>query len=557
MQRLGDDSWVVSASDLTALSQCPWRVARVVDQKLGKDVIVPDVDDPMMDLVARLGLEHEARQWALLKDGLPRVQEISYERDVDPQDASAWRSHIEAARAATVAAMESGVDAIFQGVFFQDSIPGAPFLVGFQGFADFVVASDRGWEVWDTKLARSAKDSALIQLASYVDQLDHLGIARSPDIRLILGDGTHSIHDVTDVIPLYLDYRRTLLGLMHERIEDPEPTPWGDPRYVACGTKGCPACSEQILLHDDLFQIAGLRKTQREKIRVAGYSTMTAFAQASRSEVRSSIHGINRDTLALLHLQASLQVATRTHPEGRPAWEVMSASMLDRIPEPDPGDVFFDFEGDPTYQEFDEQGEPLGALSTGDESVWFGIEYLFGMWGDALPGAQPGEKFVGLWAETFEEEKQALEQFCALMEQRLIDHPAMHIYHYASYERTRLATMAARHNTCQSRVDRLLDGVLIDLYPIVMKGVRIGLPSYSLKALEALYFERDTRTGIAGGGESVVAFSDYMIAKRHGLFDEATQLRESIIHYNRIDCFSTEALRDWLRSIRSDSARPV
>jgi len=92
--------------------------------------------------------------------------------------------------------------------------------------------------------------------------------------------------------------------------------------------------------------------------------------------------------------------------------------------------------------------------------------------------------------------------------------------------------------------------VLVDLYPIVMKGVRIGLPSYSLKALEALYFEPETRTGIAGGGESVVAFSDYMIAKRTGLSQEATQVRESIIHYNRIDCFSTEALRDWLRSIR-------
>ncbi len=557
MQRLEDDSWVVSASDLTVLAQCPWRVARVVDEKLGKDVTVPELDDPMMDLVARLGLEHEARQWALLKERLSRVIEITYERDTNPQDAPAWRAHIHEASHATQEAMTSGTDAIYQGVFFQESIPGAPFEVGFQGFADFLVASDGAWEVWDTKLARSAKDSALIQLASYVDQLDHLGIPRSSDIRLILGDGTHSIHDVTDVIPLYVDQRTTLLSLMHERIDDEEPTPWGDPRYVACGTKGCPACSEQIVLHDDLFQIAGLRKTQREKIRVAGYPTMTTFAKASRSEVRASVQGINRDTLALLHLQASLQVATRAHPEGRPAWDVMSARILDLIPEPDSGDVFFDFEGDPTYQEFDQHGQPLGALSKGDESVWFGIEYLFGMWGDALPGAQPDDKFVGIWAETFEEEKKALEQFCALIEQRLIDHPAMHIYHYASYERTRLTTMAARHNTCQSTVEKLLGSVLVDLYPIVMKGVRIGLPSYSLKALEALYFEPDTRTGIAGGGESVVAFSDYMIAKRHGLTKDATQLRERIIHYNRIDCFSTEALRDWLRSIRSAPTLPV
>ncbi len=552
MQRLGDGSWVISASDLTVLSQCPWRAARVADQKLGKDVLVPDIDDPMMHLVARLGLEHEGRVLSLLQEKLPSVREISYDRDVDPQDAQGWRDNILTSSTATLEAMASGVDAIFQGVFFQERLPEASFLVGFQGFADFLVATEGVWEVWDTKLARSAKDSALVQLASYVDQLDQRGVARSPEIRLILGDGTHSIHDVTEWIPAYLEQRTALLDVMHERIEDPDPTPWGDPRYIACGTKGCPACSEQIILHDDLFLVAGLRKTQREKIRVAGYPTMSAFARATRNEVRHSIRGIGLETLAQLHLQASLQVATREHPEGRPAWEVMSASMLDRLPAPDPGDVFFDFEGDPTYQEFDSDGQPIGALSHGDESVWFGIEYLFGMWGEGLPSSQPGDKFYGMWAETFDQEKQVLEDFCALMERRLIEHPAMHIYHYASYERTRLATMAARHNTALDSVKRLLGGVLVDLYPIVMKGVRIGLPSYSLKALEALYFEPGERTGIAGGGESVVAFSDYLAAKRQDLDAESTLLRESIMHYNRVDCYSTEALRDWLLGIRPE-----
>lgn len=554
MQRLGDNSWVISASDLTALAQCPWLVARVTDEKLDKGVVVPDVVDPMMELVKRLGLEHEARQLELLKARLLTVVEISYSRDVPSSDAKSWRSNIERAANQTVQAMEGNSDAIFQGVFFQPRLPDAPFAVGFQGFADFLVNAGGLWEVWDTKLARSAKDSALIQLASYVDQLDHLGIPRSSEVRLILGDGTHSIHDVTDLIPLYGAQRQELLEIMQQRIEDPLPTPWGDERYLACGTKGCPACSEQIKLHDDLFQVAGMRKTQRDKIRVAGFDTMTAFATASRREVQQAVAGIGLDTLSLLHLQSSLQVATREHPEGRPAWEVMSQSVLERIPDPDSGDVFFDFEGDPTYQEFQNDGEPLGALSHGDESVWFGIEYLFGMWGLDLPSTTPGEKFFSLWAETFEQEKLALEEFCGLMEERLSRHPQMHIYHYASYERTRLSAMAARHNTCQVTVTKLLDGVLVDLYPIVMKGVRIGLPSYSLKALEALYFNPDTRTGIAGGGESVVAFSDYLIAARNGLAEEALQLRQSIEHYNRIDCLSTEALRDWLLEIRAQSS---
>jgi len=552
MQLLSDGRWVVSPSDLTVLSQCPWRLARVVDEKLGKPVTVPKIVDPMMDLVARLGLDHEKRQLELLKKQLPRVVEIQYDRSLGTGDAEAWKANITRSLEATVEAMREGADAVFQAVLYQEQIPGASFAVGFQGFADFIVFSDNRWEIWDTKLARSAKDSALIQLAAYVDQLHQLGLETSTEVRLILGDGTHSIHSVEPLIPAYHDQRDALLTIISQRAEDPEPTPWDDPTYVACGTKGCPACSEQIALNDDLFLIAGLRKTQRDKLRVAGFHTVKEFGLASRTEVAKRVYGIGRDTLSSLHLQASLQVATGQRSDGRPAWEILSAGVLRQIPQPDPGDVFFDFEGDPTYQEFDSQGRPLGSLSHGDESVWFGIEYLFGLWGDNL-NPDSSDKFWALWAETFDEEKAVFEQFCDAMVARLELHPGMHIYHYASYERTRLLAMAARHNTRQDTVNRLLDGVLVDLYSAVMKGVRIGLPSYSLKALEALYFEPDTRTGIAGGGESVVAFSDYLLAKSQGLINEQTALRESILHYNRIDCFSTKALRDWLLDIRATS----
>jgi predicted RecB family nuclease len=545
MQRLGDGSWVMSASDLTSLAACPWTVARTVDEKLDKGVVVPDLIDPMMELVARLGLQHEARQWGLLRESLGNVAEIQYERTVSGSDATRWRAHITQASHATHDALRSDVLAIFQGVFFQPSIPGTPFELGFQGFADFLVRADDGWEVWDSKLARSAKDSALIQLASYVDQLHWLGVEVAPEVRIILGDGTHSIHRWEDLVPEYLSAREGLIDLMHQRILDPEPSPWGDERYRACGTKGCAACSEQIILTDDLFQVAGLRKTQRDKIRVAGFATLSDFAQASRREVLGAITGIGTDALAGLHLQASLQLATRNNPGGLPAWEVLSEGVLGRIPPADPADVFFDFEGDPNYQGVHENA---GNVTTSDESVWFGLEYLFGMWGQDIGD----DGFLGLWADNFAEEKRALEMFCTVMTARLNKNPGMHIYHYAPYERTRLATLTKRHGIAKECVAQLLDGVLVDLYPIVMKGVRIGLPSYSLKALEALYFDAGTRTGIAGGGESVAAFVDYLTARSAGLTEEAIAIKAGIINYNRIDCVSTQALRDWLIGI----ARP-
>jgi uncharacterized protein len=550
MQLLGDGTWVISASDLTALEQCPWRVARIMDEKLNKGVTVPKLEDPMMDLVARLGLQHEARQWALLKDSLHSTLEISFDRDVSGGDAQAWRSNIGLAARQTHLALGSQVDAIFQGVLYQPSLQNTSFPVGFQGFADFLVRGENGWEVWDSKLARSAKEAALIQLAAYVDQLNLLEVPVSPEVRLILGDGTHSIHDVTELLPNYWDARSTLLALMAERQSDPLPVPWADEHYVACGTKNCPACREQIHLNDDLFQIAKIRAAQRSKLRVAGFTTMTDFANASRQEVLRRTSGISPDTVAQLHLQASLQHATLTHPEGTPAWEILSPKILDNIPAPSPGDVFFDFEGDPNYQECDSDGRGRSSLSQGDDAVWFGIEYLFGMWGEGL--GQEG--FLPLWAETFDEEKSALERFCALMTERHAAHPDMHVYHYAPYERTKLNALVRRHRVEGDRVEWLIKRVLIDLYPVVTKGVAIGLPSYSLKALESLYFPAGTRTGIAGGGESVAAFVDYVAEREGGRYDDARDIKDGILHYNRIDCVSTQALRDWLLLIRDQGA---
>ena len=550
MQLLGDGTWVISASDLTSLEQCPWRVARIMDEKLNKGVTVPKLEDPMMDLVARLGLQHEARQWALLKDSLHSTLEISFDRDVSGGDAQAWRSNIGLAARQTHLALGSQVDAIFQGVLYQPSLQNTSFPVGFQGFADFLVRGENGWEVWDSKLARSAKDAALIQLAAYVDQLNLLEVPVSPEVRLILGDGTHSIHDVTELLPNYWDARSTLLALMAERQSDPLPVPWADEHYVACGTKNCPACREQIHLNDDLFQIAKIRAAQRSKLRVAGFTTMTDFANASRQEVLRRTSGISPDTVAQLHLQASLQHATLTHPEGTPAWEILSPKILDNIPAPSPGDVFFDFEGDPNYQECDSDGRGRSSLSQGDDAVWFGIEYLFGMWGEGL--GQEG--FLPLWAETFDEEKSALERFCALMTERHAAHPDMHVYHYAPYERTKLNALVRRHRVEGDRVEWLIKRVLIDLHPVVTKGVAIGLPSYSLKALESLYFPAGTRTGIAGGGESVAAFVDYVAEREGGRYDDARDIKDGILHYNRIDCFSTQALRDWLLLIRDQGA---
>ena len=544
MQRLGDGSWVISASDLAVFTSCPWRLARLADEKLGKGVSVLAITDPMMDLVARLGLEHEARQLDILTS-LMDVAELSYEPG-DPHDADTWRATIDRARQETLDALSSDTGALFQATLYEEVLPDAPLPIGFQGFADFIVRQGDVWEIWDSKLARSAKDHALIQLAAYADQLERLGVALAPTVRIVLGDGVHSVHEIQSLRPAYRALRADVMELIERRVADADPVAWRNPLYAPCGSKKCPACSEQIPLHDDLFQIAGLRRTQRDKILTGGFDTLRNFSEASRDDVRRRVSGIGAETLEGLHLQARLQVATQDNPGARPAFEVHSPGVLESIPPPSPGDIFFDFEGDPTYQEFAAEGSAQGSLSPDDDSVWFGIEYLFGMRGENLNPDAPEASFLPLWAESFDEERAVLESFLGLLEARFLAFPDLHVYHYAPYERTRLNAMAKRHRIDSPTLQALLNRHLVDLYPIVTKSLTLGLPSYGLKALEALYFDPDTRSGIAGGGESVVAFSDYKRAKAEGDADAAQLLKDSILHYNRIDCLSTKALRDWL-----------
>ena len=544
MQRLGDGSWVISATDLAVFTSCPWRLALLADEKLGKGVSVPDVTDPMMDLVARLGLEHEARQLEILRSQMS-VVELGYE-PADPHQADTWRAAIARARQETLDALSSDTGALFQATLYEEVLPDAPLPIGFQGFADFIVRKGDVWEIWDSKLARSAKDQALIQLAAYADQLERQGVPLAPTVRIVLGDGVHSIHEIQSLRPAYLSLRADVMALIERRVADADPVAWRNPLYAPCGSTQCPACSEQIPLQDDLFQIAGLRRAQRDKILTGGFDTLRDFSQASREDVRRRVPGIGADTLEGLHLQARLQVATQDNPSARPAFEVRSPGILESIPSPSPGDIFFDFEGDPTHQEFAADGSPHGSPAPDDDSVWFGIEYLFGMWGENLNPTEPDTSFLPLWAESFDEEREVLESFLELLEARFLAFPDMHVYHYAAYERTRLNAMAKRHRIDSPTLQALLDHHLIDLYPIVTKSLTLGLPSYGLKALEALYFDPDTRSGIAGGGESVVAFSDYKRARAEGDAESATLLKDSILHYNRIDCLSTRALRDWL-----------
>jgi uncharacterized protein len=74
----------------------------------------------------------------------------------------------------------------------------------------------------------------------------------------------------------------------------------------------------------------------------AGITTLTQLAAH-----RGSIPGLSAAMSARLSLQARLQKASPV--KELPAYEVVNPEALCGLPPPSPGDLFFDFEGDPLW----------------------------------------------------------------------------------------------------------------------------------------------------------------------------------------------------------------
>ncbi|WP_244303312.1 TM0106 family RecB-like putative nuclease [Leucobacter coleopterorum] len=249
-------------------------------------------------------------------------------------------------------------------------------------------------------------------------------------------------------------------------------------------------CEPEIERARDPLLIAGLSRAQRDALIAAGYNSIERVA--SLTEAGSlELPGLSAQVLERASEQASLQLEAA--PGKKPPVRVFDPESLAAIPQPNPGDIFFDFEGDPLYREPGEDG-----------SARWGLDYLFGM-------VDTDEHFTTFWAHTLEAEKQALIDFLAFVRRRRTQYPDMRIYHYAAYERTHLLSIAARHGVGEAEVDELLrEHVLVDLYPIVRRALRVGSRSYSIKKLEPLYMGAALRDedGVTSAAQSVTEYAD-------------------------------------------------
>ncbi len=455
----------------------------------------PSLDSPHRELIFRKGNEHEAAYLARLREEGKSVVTIPTYDDDEFDEA--------AAAALTEAAIrERAADVIYQ-----------PYLSDgrWAGFADFLELQPDGfYEPVDTKLARNAKPAHILQLLFYAEQVGRLQGRPVESVHVENGRGERETFRVAEFDAYDRRVRERFLTAVQQR---PPTYGWPTGHCGICDFRL--RCFQQRVADDHLSLVAGMRRTQAEALMEQGIATLEQFGD----QVSGTVAG----EFEKLRAQAALQLRGRR--EGRYLFELLPDEEergFRLLPEPDRGDVWFDMEGHPFYE------------------TSRGLEYLFGYCYRDDGGTV---RYAAVWGTDREGERAAFERFVDWCVERRARFPGMHVYHYASYERSALTRLMGEHGTREREVDDFLrEEVLVDLYRVVKQSLRASTDSYSIKQIEKLYdFVRTAE--VAGGDESVVRFEQWLESGDEALLGEVER-------YNEEDCRSTVALHEWLLAIR-------
>lgn len=488
----------------------------------------PVTRDSQLQLIADKGLEHEK---ACLDELTRRIGSIEV---IMPAGPLAQR------RAQTLATMEAGAPLIWQ----------ATLTAGrWVGVADALVRVDQpsarwswSYEPWDAKLAGTAKPAHVLQLCLYGDLLKIVqGVAPERGV-LMLGRPESSDQLWQEMSFRLADYGAYARHAARE-LERFAAEPWLETTPVPCSAcaqcRWSDLCEERWKAEDHLCRVADIARSQIRKLEAAGIRTMMALAALDTGAAQAQgLSGIAPDTLARLVQQARLQKEAEATGQG--TYELLPHGPQDgfrRIPEPDPADLFFDFEGDPLFPG--------------------GLEYLCGvLWREKTSAdhelvvpSEPELRFRVFWAHDREGEKAMFAKLMTFLVEHFRRHPAAHLYHYAPYEKVAMRRMASMHGIFEAEVDAMLrEGRMVDLYRVVREAVRVGERSYSIKYLERFYMEK--RAGaVMNGGDSLVVYDRWRDTREPALL-------ESIRDYNLDDVRSTLLLRDWLAVLALEADLP-
>jgi uncharacterized protein len=502
----------LSASDLVGHLNC--RYLTNLDLAVAKGVLAkPFIWDPVLEVLAERGALHEQGYVEHLKaNGLSvtAIDGVGVDLSVVAQ---------------TVEAMRAGAPIIVQG---------ALQVAHWSGRADILRRVEKpshlgswSYEVVDAKLARETKGSTVLQICLY-SELVAAAQKRVPEFAYVVKPGSNFQPEEFRIAD-YAAYYRRVKGSLERAVTseaDIESYPDPNPHCDVCRWRI--HCEEKRRRDDHLCLVAGISKSQIGELKRHGITTTTNLAavplplpwKADRGTVQS---------YEKIREQARIQTEGRI--KGRVVHEalpVVPGFGLAYLPQPSPGDVFLDLEGDPFV---------------GDG----GLEFLFGY---AFKDKSGSQSYTAEWALSRAGEKAAFERFVDFVIARLEEFPDLHVYHFAPYEPAALKRLMGRYATRENEIDRMLRaGLFVDLYAVVRHGIRASVESYSIKKLEPLYgFAR--AVPLTEANKALVKVQACL--ELGNLEDIKDENRTIVQGYNRDDCLSTWLLRDWLEALRSE-----
>ncbi len=533
MRKIQDDVWSFNTRDLMRAASCEHCIKLAVARELhmpGVAELIAPYDKPVEGLPITYGNRYEAQLEAELRECLG---DDRFQKPSDGGDQIAK----------TIDLMNAAVPVIYQG-----SMRHRVGRAEFSGRPDFLVRADYeldfedgkliarqvpelagkpGYIAWDAKLAGSAKPNYLLQVALYIDALDALGLKAADAAHgLVLGSRRVETFEEGDVVPAMRQARENLSQLFDQLADNVDHSQFAlenlslyCPVASTCDICEYPdLCAHTRVEIDHLVQVAGINKSQIQKLQRAGITTMAQLGAATDEQRPSDFVPGSFDKL---RKQARLQTSFKT--TGKHSYELVNDPEIGVLPPASKHDVFFDMEGFPYF---------AGG----------GLEYLFG-------AVNRDKKFFEFWAHDRQQEKQAFIDFMQYAIGEMNADPTAHIYHYAPYEQTALNRLAARHGVMEKEVSQLFEeDRLIDLYKVVRGSILVSQPSYSIKYLEPIYgFER---TGeVSNAAASIDGYEDYRMAVEVGDTETADTLIRDIGFYNETDCVSTLELYEWLAAM--------
>ncbi|HEX5031850.1 MAG TPA: TM0106 family RecB-like putative nuclease, partial [Candidatus Eisenbacteria bacterium] len=499
---------------------------------------------------------------ALLRD-LGEKHERAYLTHLEAQGLRLSRppqDHVEPETAAierTLAAMKDGVDVIVQAALVEGR---------WLGRADVLRRVERSsllgawsYEVYDTKLALETRGGSVLQLCLYSDLLAGLqGVA--PE-RMHIVPPRPEFPPESYRVADYAAYYRRVRRQAEDAVDLPAEGAVGSGAAGApvapgstTGAAGSPAaptgaatvppsyplpvahcdicmwwksCDDRRRADDHLSLVASISKLQTRELESRGIKTLAGLAEEPIPLSWRPKRGA-KETYERAREQARVQLEGRRTGDPVHEWLPLEEGRgLTLVPRPSAGDVFLDLEGDP----FAGQG---------------GQEYLFG-WAALNENGEPMHYFI--WALDRSVERIAFEVFIDEVMARWQQYPDMHVYHYAAYEPAALKRLMGRHATRESEIDGMLRaGLFVDLHTVVRQSMRASVEEYSIKRLEPVFGYERTQSLL----EASVRLRVVQRALELGSVDAIDKPTRKIVEaYNRDDCMSAMALRDWLEHERT------